>query len=307
MNLYSVLRSAGERTVPLAERLVAEGVNGSVAVIRETPLAKSLQTTLERAMDACAEWVLVCDADVLAFPDGLKEALDQAQAMPADYFQFTGRVFDHLFGRQRTLGIRIYRLSLAPLALDLLRTAADPRRPESSIITEMEMRGHRSAIARRPLGVHDAAQWQRDYYRKGFFFAHKHEDKLSALVPHWRAQSTHDQAFRAALLGLADGLVSTDPGADTTAFDDAKVRVRLESCGVRERVPLEVEEAKELRRMSEQAWAQSPARGWETSPFPRNPKGQWAEFRRDRSIGDAVGQMRSYYSRRGFRSLVTRG
>lgn len=301
--VLAVLRSSGERTADLTLEVLRGLPDTQVEVVTASPLSRSLDITLERTLDVDVELLLVCDADVVPDPVALRRALDDARTLPGHYLQVTVRVTDWLFGSIRTLGIRIYRAQHLAQALDVLREGPDPRRPESSMITEMARRGRPSARTLSVAGIHDRGQWRRDVYRTAYFASHKHAEKLSHLVPRWREMVARDDDFRVALLGLGDGLVGLDPNADVDAFDRGTIDERLESIGIGEKDDLAGAERVELSRAAAAEAGNEGRGGWLTNPLPDEARSQWAEFRRNGSRSTAARELGALHRRRGFGSL----
>lgn len=298
------LRSTGERTTPAAEHALRTAFESApFDQIALSPLSTALEHMLQRAVAAESGWTISCDADVVVSPPLLRAALEMAGALPHDYFVLTFTVDDWLFGNNRTLGVRIYRNTHANRALDCLHTACDPRRPESTMIRHLCEAGLRSAVSSFRLGVHDRYQWHHDLYRKGYFFAHKHVPRLPGLVDRWRSMSHTDDDFRAALLGLSDGLMGPDSGADSSVFDSDLITERLRSIGLTEKDPLTSGGATAIvSQVSDNLANSSGAPLWRTEPFPTDLVGQWQEFRRG-GVRFAVQEIRSLYDRLGYRHL----
>ncbi|HEY4377058.1 MAG TPA: hypothetical protein VGM93_07855 [Acidimicrobiales bacterium] len=285
------------------QRLLQELPVDTVTTVSESPLSRSLRTSFEMAIDADAEWLLICDADVVPVGDGLRRVLRQATEMPSHYLQMSPRVQDLTFRAPLTRGVRVYRVSLLPVALEVLASGTHERRPESGLINDLVAVGHPSGLSHVVVGLHDFEQWHRDLYRKGYFFAHKHVEKLSNIVARAHAEVEAPEDLRSLLLGLADGLLGPDPNADVRPFDQATVTARLAEHGIAEKAPL-VDHAA-LDAVFDRCQADAPSRGgyWQTNPFPPRILDQWPEFRR-RDGGSAVTSMLRHYRRLGPASLL---
>ena len=101
--------------------------------------------------------------------------------VPQNYFQIVGDVDDHLFGRTRNGGLRLYRVDWLERALRLLEHS-DSVRPESGLILPMAKKGHPSAYSDAVLGLHAAHQSRSDVYRTAKVFAHKHAQAVAELL-----------------------------------------------------------------------------------------------------------------------------
>lgn len=299
-----VLRAGGERSVPAAAKaLEAVEPGATFEKVELSPLGRSLDHTLRRALELDVAWAVVCDADVVVSPAQVRRGISLARTMPADYLVLTMTVEDWLFGHPRTLGLRIYQIRHAEEALRCLQEQPNPRRPESSMISALSAAGRPSALTTLTAGIHDRYQWNRDLYRKGVFFAHKHVPRLPILVERWRNLSDQDDDFRAALLGLSDGLMDQDPGANLLSFDTDAIDARLAASGLQEKQPLTADEITAITARVASDIPMPPAvPTWTTDPLPADLIGQWREFRRG-GLRHAAIEMRDLYNRLGARSI----
>ena len=207
-----VIRSVGERTEPICKNLVlAQGVpEEAVFVINETPFSTALRIGLEIGVSQNRTWTYCIDADVLLRRGSILRILQAAVKEPQNVFEIQGFVLDKFVGGARMAGNHLYRTSLLPKALSILRNASTQLRPEASLIRSMEICGHPWRPVHLLIGLHDFEQSHEDIFRKCFVHAHKHLSHHSLFLSYWRASSITDPDFLVALDGFFSGLVYDD-------------------------------------------------------------------------------------------------
>lgn len=215
-----VVRTAGERTREACLELVRQQVGPeSVQVVSERPFELALRKSYETGIDQDRKWTMTLDADVLLREGAVRRLVAEAEAMPADFVQVEGLVFDKISGSFREAGQRVYRTALLPLALEQIPAAGAEIRPEYATLLKLGALGHRSRRVAIVMGVHDHEQYFRDLYRKAFIHATKHDFLLTKMVRRCRKLMADDADFRVVLRGLGDGLLHTGPiHIDTASF-----------------------------------------------------------------------------------------
>lgn len=274
--VFALVRSIGERTTPLCVSALEAELGDLPMVVSFPVFRETLRCCYSMALESGFKYLLTCDADVVPYAGSVDELLRLNREVPTHYFQVVCRVDDHLFGKPRTGGMRLYRVSALQLALSEL-ASSDATRPESSLVRSLGGHGRPSAYCDSVIGMHDAGQYLADVYRTAYFFAHKHAASIPELAAHWRAAQSGSSDLRVALAGLADGLQSSDPGPDARSFNPASAAAVLERLGLYELAPIDGDDLAEwldrrapLRRMTR----------WTTYPYPRG-LARSAELRRN--------------------------
>ncbi|HBJ36515.1 MAG TPA: hypothetical protein DDZ51_17535 [Planctomycetaceae bacterium] len=242
INVFCVIRSAGERTAGACRKLVEASLPaGRVAVVELHPFETALQECYRLGIESGATWLLTVDADVLLQPERIPELIRAAEAMPNHYVQLEGRIFDKVFGVFRQAGHRVYRVKLLPLALKSIPKPGSELRPEFSTLQELGRLGHPSRRVATVAGVHDFEQWYRDLYRKSFIHARKHRQDIVALVDRATSLAADDADFRVILKGIWDGLIDArSVSIDTNLFTERYCQA-LSELGLAEKEPLALE------------------------------------------------------------------
>lgn len=302
-----VVRSSGERTSSLCEmRLRAVHPDAVVEVVSINPLAASLDYTLRECVTG-ADWLVVCDADVIPSVGGLRSALRVASSLPAEYFALTPRTACYLFSRPRRAGVRIYRTSFAPQAIEILQSTAADIRPESTMIASLDHLGIRSAQTDLIVGVHDRYQYHADLYRKGYFFADKHLSRAGDLLPIWKERMSAEADIVTAWLGFVDGLNGPKAGADIASFNPGEVVQRLAEHGIEEKESLDAERTAEVLGECDrfiESFRNPAARSDDLWRSSRRPESLSAVVRECRLNGSGLQGVMGHYRKSGLRSLV---
>jgi hypothetical protein len=219
-NAAVIIRAAGERTRDLCAQLARNQVGpDAVEVVSDQPFERSLRLSYETGIGRGGKWTMTLDADVLLREGAVAQLLAEAEALPPDFAQIEGLVFDKITGTFREAGHRVYRTALLPLALNQIPAPGTEIRPEFTTVMKLDALGYPSRRVAVVMGVHDHEQYFRDLYRKAFVHAHKHDYLLAHFVRRCRALMSADADFRVLLRGLWDGLQHPGPvRADIAAF-----------------------------------------------------------------------------------------
>jgi hypothetical protein len=238
-NVIVVIRSVGERTLPLCRALVLREVAADrVHVIHEQPFEAALRSCYQIGLASSAEWMITVDADVLPREGAIGALLNAAQRAPARVPQVEGMIHDRLIGDWRAAGHRAYRTKFLHLALNAIPADGTTLRPEWSTLDQLDRLGHPSQQCAVLFGMHDYEQFYRDLYRTGFVHGQKHTHWLADVVPAWRNRLSTDDDLRVALRGFSDGLQAPETARiDARAYVDAAARALLD-LGLTEKMPL---------------------------------------------------------------------
>lgn len=190
-----VIRSVGERTVPLIREMYPD----AVMVENVTPFSEALRVSFETAIDSGAEQLVCIDGDVI--PDaGMAEDLAAILQRHPYTYAIAPRMHDYLTGDTRTVGVHAYNVRYLSEALQALDDTKRLARPESKI--RHIMRGKRIK-PNHVYGVHGKRQYYRDIYRTVLLWPHKHAKHEAAFRQYWSLSDNDD--FRVALRSWADG------------------------------------------------------------------------------------------------------
>lgn len=206
-SVICVVRSVGERTTDACVKALEAQTGQEPEVLGELSFRDAVRRCFTSALESGEPLLLTCDADVLPYAGCVDELLMLDRQVPQNYFQIVGDVDDHLFGRTRNGGLRLYRVDWLERALRLLEHS-DSVRPESGLILPMAKKGHPSAYSDAVLGLHAAHQSRSDVYRTAKFFAHKHAQSVAELAALWRTGGPESD-FAVALEGSAPGWLTT--------------------------------------------------------------------------------------------------
>ncbi len=211
-NYIIIIRSVGERTEELCEKLIVDqGVDKKdVEIIRETPFSKALEVSFEIGIKRKKKWTFMVDADVLLRENSVNKMIQFAEAQDSNICQIQGYILDKFFGGIRRGGVHIYRTELLPLALKMIPDEGTNVRPESFLLREMEKNGYPHKVEPYVVGTHDDEQYNFDIYRKAFVQAVKHTARAELFIKLWRSKSDFDQDFKIALKGFSDSLLNHD-------------------------------------------------------------------------------------------------
>ena len=231
-----IQRHAGERTQEIGLRLASEQLPfEGVAAVHAGAFPATLRRALETAVDIGADWTIMLDADVLVLPDALSRLVRLASEYPSDHACINACCFDRLTATVRSVGLRCYRTSLIPLALEQHGWEAQVR-PETALLGLLGDAGHPTAITSLLCGVHDFEQYYRDLYRTAVVHGVKFRERGAARnIERW---ATHDDPESQILeAGAREGMELGTVALDAERFRDAATAA-LRGLGLVERAPL---------------------------------------------------------------------
>lgn len=209
-DLIVVIRTVGERTFEVCRGIVIKQIPKHLLyIVSEQPFEKTLQRCYEIGIESGAKWMMTLDADVLLREGAIKDFIAEAEALPANYFQLEGLLYDKLTGLYRKVGHRMYRTEYLDKALECLPQPREAIRPEYTTLLRMEELGYLSKEIDTVFGIHDYEQYLSDVYRKAFVHAQKHPEWISRFIERWKLEVEQDNDYRIALKGLYDGLMFT--------------------------------------------------------------------------------------------------
>lgn len=208
MNVVTVIRTNGERTAAVCERLVREQAD-EVHVIAIKPFTAAVVRCFEIGLESGADWLMTVDADVLVRPGAIRELWAYAGSMRPAVCEYQGLILDRLAMTERVAGPRMWRVSaleqLLPLVTDAIRV-------ESHVLQCAKKLGWRSEILSEfNAGVHDYEQYYRDLYRKAKVHSIKFAGWGQSTVPAWRHGDLDLQAAYAGWYGLSWTEEEKDP------------------------------------------------------------------------------------------------
>ncbi|MFO7907825.1 MAG: hypothetical protein R6U98_34585 [Pirellulaceae bacterium] len=204
-NLTVVIRSVGERTEGLCQRLACDQVpEANVVVIRERPFGAAVRKTFQVGLERGLRWTLALDADVLLRANAIRDMLAWAQIRTDEFFLANFSVADKFLGRVREGGGHLYRTKLVDKALARAGPDIDGHeRPESLVRARMGYEGYPAfQLHGLIVGLHDFEQSYRDIYRTTYVHQMKHPAAdMTACRAAWRRLAKHDPDFRVASIG----------------------------------------------------------------------------------------------------------
>ena len=204
-----IIRSVGERTEALCKKLIIEqGVPEiDVFIVNEVPFSKSLLYSLELGVKQAKKYTLCIDADVLLRPNAIKTLVDVFEVLPQNICEIQGYVYDKFFGGARSGGIHLYRTSLLPKMIELVKNNQETIRPETFALNQMKSAGFPWLKIDYAIGLHDEEQYFEDIYRKCFVHGVKHLKLAELFIENWKDGQNEDEDLKVALVAFADSLL----------------------------------------------------------------------------------------------------
>jgi hypothetical protein len=208
IDLTVIIRSVGERTEQLCQKLILEqGIpEDQVVLIRNiSPSSAATLKSFEIGIERNLKWTLRVDADVLLRRGSIEHIVNVYENLPENVFALQGYVLDKFFGGPRKAGFYIYRTSLLPLAVSQIPTN-NVIRPDAETLNAMDQAGHPHVEVPYLVGLHDFEQYYKDIFRKCFVQAHKHLNKAEIFLSVFREGMIQDQDYKIGLDGFVAGL-----------------------------------------------------------------------------------------------------
>lgn len=217
-NIFVVLRSAKERSFPLAEKALSLQTD-RYEVIEEYPFSAALKKMFEIGKERKEKYLLALDADVVLHPGSLEKMVEIANNSPGIFF-LDFFVMDKFRGKCCS-GCHLYVNRYSGDLLNLVGSQEDTR-PENHLMLDFakthDLLHEKSHFV---VGLHDFEQYYRDLYAKYFRRAlrRKHEAEMLIHILEERRKyySKDDSDFAVALKALHDGQSSNS--ADRPLFD----------------------------------------------------------------------------------------
>lgn len=239
-----IVRCAGERTEAVSlDRARAQFWEGSkVTSVSERPFARSLERSIEIALDSGRRFALFLDADVLLRCDGRAIMGRATRSVGRQFYKIGFQVLDWGFCGPTYAGVHLYCTEKLAQARRYVKRAYFEQRPETYLCMEMGREGVPTILRKEIVGLHDYEQYYRDIYRKNFVRACKFKKRVGYLLARCVDASEGDAARHVMLHGLTDGLLhhteSTIAPLDSTWYAEKAERV-LRDHGLDERRPLD--------------------------------------------------------------------
>lgn len=211
-DVFVILRSAKERSAPLAEKAVLLQTS-RYAVIEEYPFSSALKKMFTVGKERPERFLLAVDADVVLHPGSVEKIVEIAGEhlkKHPNLFFLDFFVMDKFRGKCCS-GCHLYVNRYSTDLLTHLVNDVDDTRPENHLVLDFA-KTHKLAHEKSQfiVGLHDFEQYYRDLYAKYFRRAkrRKHEAEMLIHVLEERKKyySKEDQDFAVALKGLHDGI-----------------------------------------------------------------------------------------------------
>lgn len=235
-DLTVIIRSVGERSENACGHLLRKQIpSENIHTIHLKPFSAALKKSFEIGIAQKRSWTMVIDADVLILPNFIKKLYKRAVKAPVSVFAVQSEMFDKFFGGTRVGGVKLYRTTYLPRAIELV--PGQDVRPEAFVIKNMHKSGFYVEITDIVCGLHDFEQYYSDIFRKGYVHGVKHAEFASILLPFWERQASTDKDFDVLLAG--NRAASKHKGALQLAKDEAKNQFTtyMKSSGIEEKEP----------------------------------------------------------------------
>ena len=221
-NFIVVIRSSGERTLDLCQKLVRDQAgDAKMFVVEEKPFKKTFETSLKLGIQNGAEWLITVDADMLIVKGAIDKLRSEAEKMPDNYLQLQGQIYDKITGTIRKAGPRIYRGEYLEKLLKISEESEDTIRPESASIKKMADAGHPSRYIIKVICYHDFLQYYRDLYRKAYVHSVKHRELVPIILENCLQDIETDKDQEVILKAVIAGLnENREVAIDTRLFSE---------------------------------------------------------------------------------------
>lgn len=226
-DVFVVLRSAKERSAPLAEKAISLQT-GRYAVIEEHPFSNALKKMFSIGEEQPEKYLLAVDADVVLHPGSLEKIVEIAEEhlkKSPELFFLDFFVMDKFRGKCCS-GCHLYVNRYSNDLLSHLVSDVDDTRPENHLVLDFA-KTHALVHEKSHfvVGLHDFEQYYRDLYAKYFRRAQRRKHEAEMLIHILEERKTYyskdDQDFTVALKGLHDGIhssVSNQPLFDAQLY-----------------------------------------------------------------------------------------
>jgi hypothetical protein len=205
-DLTVIIRSSGERTVPVLRNLLGKQLaEEQLFEVNEVPNSRALKKAFKIASRQNRPWLLLIDGDILPFRQIIDRTLQIADGLDERVYCIQCNNVDKMMRLYRPSGIHMYRTALIDKALKLIPEENTMMRPESTTMGSMEEQGYPTLFAEEVLALHDFEQYYKDLYRKGYFCTHKFTDKIPYLKKIWGRLAEENNDYKVLLEGLKKG------------------------------------------------------------------------------------------------------
>lgn len=237
-----IVRAVGERTEDLCIDLVRRyrEKGGSLSVVREQTHADAVEKTLLTAADQGNRWVVVVDADMLLYPNALKNMKDELEAMHSGASVVHFAVSDKLY-RMKRWGVTVFRRDAATEGLQLLQGLRSGRnlKIERALIKKLQEAGRVVTFSRTDVALHDFYQYYTDLYRKAYLNAIRNPAITSRARRCWKRMARVDPDYAVILKGSDDAANDPRQLSNSRAdFDPSMLAAKIRSMGLEEKKPL---------------------------------------------------------------------
>jgi len=163
-----------------------------------------LRKSFELGIASGKEWVAMVDADLILAPNSINKLVREISSRDESVFEVQGYILDRFFCGLRRGGLRVYRSSLLPVALDCIPDSDLSIRPEADTLVAMRQRRYTWAYSKTITGLHDYEQNFSDILRKSLVYGVKHRLLAQMFEGIWSGQTDRD--YVVAGLGFSEGL-----------------------------------------------------------------------------------------------------
>lgn len=203
-----VVRSAGERTAKVCADIAAMqvGQTGKTIVIEERPFARSLERSIDIAIQSGCEYAVFLDGDVLLRKNAFQIFTREVKNWPMKWYKMNCCIMDYAFAGPTYGGAHIYRVAYLRNAWVHVQDSYRAQRPETFVAMRMAGSGYPTILRKDIVGVHDYEQYYKDMYRKCFVRACKFNRRIGFMLERCLTGIEGDPTRRVMLRGFLDGL-----------------------------------------------------------------------------------------------------
>ena len=201
-----VIREQNERTKSLCECLVKKQTDYPIYTIHEKPFSKALKKGFEKGIECGSEWTICIDADILIGKETLHIISNLLHNIDTKVFRINPFGLHKFHGFAFPCAIHIYRTSLLTKALTLIPDSSESKRPESTVLREMNKLGYNYRCFPQTLALHECRLGYSDIYRRMVLRASKASTNEIQFLLNRCIKEKNDPDFQVAHLGLKRGL-----------------------------------------------------------------------------------------------------
>jgi len=202
-DFYVVIRSAGERSLPLCQRSVE--INGlDYETIKVSPFWKAVLSTFEIGIRKKRAYTIGLDADIILKKNAIK-IICQNLRQSSNYWKYDFRLQDRFYPRP-IAGVHVYQTAILPLSLNHQpQNLKKIPKPEREFCYQLKKIGYNDICINQVIGRHGYDQYYRDIYQRFRHRAVRNPEDKRQLFDRYRYPNSNDPELLVAYLGWLDG------------------------------------------------------------------------------------------------------